>query len=105
VISFVPPKASGFTWSDPLYKVAHMESSNKNFIIRNLDEPVQKDWIFWLWLFASAASVISVFNQYNQPNTAYDSVALLIDLAFGFAVQWFIFNWIPRTIRLKMRNR
>ncbi len=82
-----------------------MESSNKNFIIRNLDEPIQKDWIFWLWLLATAASVISVFNQYNQPNTTYDDVALLIDLAFGLSVQWFFFNWIPRTIRLKMRNR
>jgi hypothetical protein len=76
-----------------------------HFIIRNLDTPVQRDWIFWLWLFATAASLISVYNQYSQLGTTYETVAVLIDIAFALVVQWFFFNWIPRTIRLKMRKR
>jgi hypothetical protein len=78
---------------------------DNNFILRNLDTPVNKDWIFWIWLFATSASLISIYNQYSQPGTTYDTVALLIDIAFAVAVQWFIFNWIPRTIRLKTRKR
>ena len=76
-----------------------------NFLIRNLDTPVNRDWILWLWLFATAASLISVYNQYSQSGTTYDIVALLIDIAFSLSVQWFFFNWIPRTIRLKMRKK
>jgi len=76
-----------------------------NFILRNLDQPVRNDWIFWFWIIATAMTLISTFNGYTEPGTTFNAVALVIDIAFVISVQWFVFNWIPRTIRLKMRKR
>jgi hypothetical protein len=78
---------------------------DNNFILRNLDTPVNKDWIFWFWIIATAMTLISTFNGYTEPGTTFNAVALIIDIAFVISVQWFVFNWIPRTIRLKMRKR
>jgi hypothetical protein len=76
-----------------------------SFILRNLDQPVRNDWIFWFWIIATAMTLISTFNGYTEPGTTFNAVALVIDIAFVISVQWFVFNWIPRTIRLKMRKR
>jgi len=83
-----------------------MESQPRNnFILKNLDQPVRNDWIFWFWIVLTAMTLISTVNDYTQPDTTFNLVALIIDIAFVIAVQWFVFNWIPRTIRLKMRKR
>ena len=83
-----------------------MAKSKKNFLIRNLDEPLTKDWIFWLWVISLALSLANNFNNASaNPEGTYNLVSGAIDAAFVFFTNWFVFNWIPRTIRLKQRIR
>jgi hypothetical protein len=83
-----------------------MASSKKNFLIRNLDEPYTKDWIFWLWVISVALALVGNFNNATaDTETTYSLMSGVIDAAFVFFANWFVFNWIPRTIRTKLRNR
>ena len=77
-------------------------STNKNFLIRNLNDPYTKDWIFWLWII-SVAYPLAI--NYSNSEGTFNLVAGLIDTAVAFFGNWFVFNWIPRTIRLKVRKR
>jgi hypothetical protein len=82
-----------------------MASSKKNFLIRNLNEPFTKDWIFWLWVITVALPLIGNLNNASASSEDINPLAGIIDAAVLFFTNWFIFNWIPRTIRMKIRNR
>jgi hypothetical protein len=82
-----------------------MATSNRNFLIRNLNDPYTKDWIFWLWVIMVALPLAGNLNSAQKSIEGINPVAGIIDAAVLFFSNWFIFNWIPRTIRMKLRNR
>ena len=83
-----------------------MSSNSKNFILRDLDEPVTKDWIFWLWIITTVLSFFNVINQRSAgAGESIDLVAGLIDGTIAIGSQWLVFNIIPRSIRKNIRAR
>jgi hypothetical protein len=83
-----------------------MSSSKQNFILRDLDEPVSKDWIFWLWIIMTVLSNLNVINQLSTgPGESIDLVAGVIDGAIAVGSQWLVFNLVPRSIRKNIRAR
>jgi|LakMenEpi03Aug12_release.lakeMendotaPanAssembly.Ray.scaffolds.fasta_scaffold1232001_1 hypothetical protein len=83
-----------------------MASNPRNFILRDLDEPVTKDWIFWLWIIMTVLSNLNVINQLStESGESINLVAGAIDGAIAVGSQWLVFNLIPRSIRKNIRAR
>lgn len=83
-----------------------MSGSPRNFILRDIDEPITRDWIFWLWIVATVLVVLNGLNQ--QSNGTGESINLAagaIDGAISIGSQWLIFNLLPRSIRKNFRAR
>ena len=86
-----------------------MATENTNFIIKDLDTPLYKDWIFWLWIIATVAPMLNTINNASTTDpvtgtTSFDAVSGLVDAALLVGVQWLIFNLLPRSIRLNYRK-
>lgn len=67
---------------------------NKLFSI--LDQPIIKDWIFYLWL----VSLIAII-----PTITSSGLAGLIDLLLAAAFQTVFFMFVPAKIRKSLRGR
>jgi hypothetical protein len=81
-------------------------SKKRNFLIRHLDEPVHRDWIFWLWIIMTGLSVLgSVNSQSSNLSGSPDLVSGLIDGLILVLSQWLVFNLLPVSIRRKVRSR
>jgi len=67
---------------------------NKLFSV--LDQPVTKDWIFYLWLLSLVAAIRTV---------DVGGVAGLIDYLIAAAFQTALFMYVPAKIRKSIRGR
>jgi len=67
-----------------------------NKIFSVLDQPVIKDWIFYLWLLSLVAAIRTV---------DVGGVAGLIDYLIAAAFQTVFFMYVPAKIRKSLRGR
>jgi hypothetical protein len=69
------------------------------------NKPIWKDWIVYLWLFATWAVVAPTIQDYPAPRTPEDNLALTIDIAIAVVVQTLVFLLLPAVIRRAVRKR
>ena len=86
-----------------------MATNNTNFIVKDLDTPLYRDWIFWLWIVATVLPMINTIDNASTQDpitgaTTFDVASGLIDAGFLLVIQWLVFNLLPRSIRLNYRK-
>lgn len=69
---------------------------NKLFSI--LDQPISKDWIFYMWLLSVVAIIPGTL-------TSEKNGGGLISFLIGLVFQYFVFLWVPATIRKGIRKK
>ncbi len=72
-----------------------------------LYRPWWTDWIFYLWLFAIIALVVSTVQDYRSDGglrEVNEQIALVIDIAVGVVVQTLFFLCLPSGIRRAIRR-